>query len=158
MNLQTGWLKAIPVPAFILTTILCLALRENYPFSHFPMYSRMSGNTFYVYVTDQNDEPVPIHTLTSIRTGRLKKIYNSRLYLMRDKLEAEGKFAGFQNLTIEERREAGEYTLSHILERCPPGRKARLDALRPLHFHHVRVKVTSDKAIERTDDTIAKVP
>ena len=157
MNQRFDWLGKIPVPAFILTTILCLVIRENYPFSHFPMYSRMAGNTFYVYVTDQNDEPIPIHTLTSIRTGKLKKIFRTQLDLVRDKLEAEGNWRGYQLLTPEQRRAAGEYTLRHIIERCPPGRKPKLDALRPLHFHQVEIKILQDKTTQRKDYTVAKV-
>ena len=147
----------IPVPAFIITFLLCLILRENYPFSHFPMYSRMAGNTSYVYVTGANDEPIPIHTLTSIRTGKLKKIYRTQLDLVRDQLEQEGTWTGYQNLTLEQRKAAGEYTLRHIIERCPPGRKPKLDALRPLHFHHVQVKLLPDKTFKREDFNVAQV-
>ena len=35
-----------------------LVIKENYPFSHFPMYSRNSEKTYVIYITDGKDRPI----------------------------------------------------------------------------------------------------
>lgn len=79
----------------IALTVLLLVLRENYPFSHFPMYSSFSRHTYYVYVKDRRGDPIPVLELSGIRTSSLKKIYNTRLKKtlkdLRDADPGEGK-------------------------------------------------------------------
>jgi len=154
-----SWLRRIPVPGVILTTVLCLAWQENFPFSHFPMYSRMDDNTNYIYITDSQDRPLPIATLTSHRTGKLKKIYQSHLNDARDEIRARGgKFTGFSQMTLEERRPAGEKTLAWIYENTGPMGQRNLAAVRPLRFHQVEVRMLPNKEIERIPYFVAELP
>ena len=74
-----SFLQRMPLKTCVLVIALCLMLKENYPFSNFPMYSSFSDHTFFVYVADANDQPIAIEVLTAIRTGRLKKVYDTQL-------------------------------------------------------------------------------
>lgn len=154
-----SWLGKIPAPAMLIVTVLCLGLQENFPFSHFPMYSRMDDNTNYIYISDNQDRPLPIATLTSHRTGKLKKIYQSHLNDERDAIRKRGgKFTGFSEMTLEERRPAGERTLAWIYENTGPMGQRRLKAARPLRFHEVEVRMLPDKTLERKDYAVAELP
>ncbi len=58
-----------------LFTLLNLLIRESFPFSHFPMYSKFSDFTYYVFIADEFGEPIPLKENFGIRTTFLKKIY-----------------------------------------------------------------------------------
>lgn len=65
-------------PALIilwLFTLLNLFIRESFPFSHFPMYSKFSDFTYYVFIANEFGEPIPLRENFGIRTTFLKKIY-----------------------------------------------------------------------------------
>ena len=52
-----GWLKRTRFKCLFVMTLLCLGLRENYPFSNFPMYSSFNSRTSLVYLTDAQGTP-----------------------------------------------------------------------------------------------------
>ena len=52
---------------------------EFYPFSNFPMYSTFSPDTYFVWVSDLEDEPVPIGPVFGIAPSDLKKTYDRKL-------------------------------------------------------------------------------
>jgi hypothetical protein len=102
-NKAKAFLEGMPLKVMFVVVILCLVLRENFPFSHFPMYSSFSSYSYYVYVADANDEPIPIEAITSIRTSALKKAYQGKLEEVREELESEGvEIEGFQFMTPEQ--------------------------------------------------------
>ncbi|MEM8955800.1 MAG: hypothetical protein AAGD22_16720 [Verrucomicrobiota bacterium] len=133
-----GWM---PLKVVAVLVVLCLLLRENFPFSHFPMYSSFSRNSYYVYVADANHEPIPIEEITSIRTSALKKAYQGKLEEVREGLEAQGvEIRGFQFMTPEQCRPAGEYTLRWLIENCKEHARPELYQYRPLNFHVVGLR------------------
>jgi len=81
-------LKSTRFKCLLVTTLLCLGLRENYPFSNFPMFSSFNSRTYQVYLTDAQGNPVstmdfdlPNSTLNKIfdgwRRAELKKTAGS---------------------------------------------------------------------------------
>ena len=52
-------LRRTPCKLMLATIAVCLAAREWYPLSPFPMYATFGPATWYVYVTDGDDRPVP---------------------------------------------------------------------------------------------------
>jgi hypothetical protein len=56
-------------------TVLCLVLRENYPFSHFPMYSSFSNETYFLYLMDAAGQPIAT-TRFGLSSSTLKKIFD----------------------------------------------------------------------------------
>ncbi len=51
-----GWLRSCLW--FVGSIVLGLLIKENFPFSHWPMYSNFARQTDYVYVVDANSKPV----------------------------------------------------------------------------------------------------
>lgn len=70
------WLLAFVV----LVIALCLTIREEYPFSHFPMYGNPNARPVdYYFLTDGNGEPLPVVALTGDTAPRIKKRLQTRL-------------------------------------------------------------------------------
>ncbi len=162
MSTESTWrqkFRRLPAPALLITVVLCLLLQENFPFSDFPMYARMANNTSYIYLTDSQDNPIPIEGISSIRTGKLKKIYFSKLAEVRDELERQGvEIQGYQFMTAEQRQPAGEHTLNWLYENVRETAREELFSHRPLRFHVVEVKVNDQRKMERTHYLVAEVP
>jgi hypothetical protein len=69
------WLKGTRFKCLIVMTLLCLGLRENYPFSNFPMYSSFASHTYLIYLADTQGNA--ISTLRfDLRTSTVKKIFD----------------------------------------------------------------------------------
>jgi len=93
-------LRQLPCKPLLVLTFLCLALKEQYPFSNFPMYSTFENKTYYVHLADGADQPVPTAEALGLATSTLKKIYDGevrrelrRLQVRREHLTAEQKQA-----------------------------------------------------------------
>ena len=63
-------------------TLLNLALRENFPFSHFPMFASFSPRTDYLLLTDEQDRPVALESEFGVSAGTLRKRYYTTLHLL----------------------------------------------------------------------------
>ncbi len=115
-----------------LATALGLALGERYPFSDFPMYSKFSDKTYYVYVADGAGAPVPIQSITYVRTSRLKKVYDNELEAISEALDKPKS-----SLTAGERVPAGETALRWLYDTTRPGGKPLLEEIGTLELRHV---------------------
>jgi len=137
----------IPAPVTLIAIALCLVLRENFPFSHLPMYSNLSNSTSYIYVADKEGQPIPIETLTGRRTGSLKKLLRTNLTPAIELSKAEGTFSGEELMTAEQRRPAGDATLRDMLDDLEPRRRENLDPYRPLQLYQVYVHIDGHEII-----------
>ena len=45
-----AWIRCTRYQCLLVMVLLCLVLRENYPFSNFPMYSSSGKHTYYLYL------------------------------------------------------------------------------------------------------------
>lgn len=78
------------VPRLLVAVVLIsLAVREGYPFSYFPMYSRFHPRTWYVYASDASGEALASVDSFRLSTPKLKKIYRTELAAQRDSIDAE---------------------------------------------------------------------
>src|SRR5690242_2670978 len=59
----------------VVMVLLGLILRENYPFSSFPMYSTFSHRTYFIYLSDSGGAPRRTRDLGVPASG-LKKIFD----------------------------------------------------------------------------------
>jgi hypothetical protein len=67
-----GYLLAAGFMALI--AALSLTIRENYPFSHFPMYGNPNSRPVdYYFLTDGTGQPLPVAALTGETAPRIKK-------------------------------------------------------------------------------------
>jgi hypothetical protein len=70
---------------------LMLVLKENYPFSHFPMYSRNSEKTYVVHITDGEDKPIVFRQQFGRSVIRVKKIFDKAVARAKKDPDFEGK-------------------------------------------------------------------
>ena len=68
-----------PVALCILLAIALVGIGDQYPFSPFPMYSRIDGKAEVLYVTDEKDQPLPLSKMFAHGSAQLKKRYESNL-------------------------------------------------------------------------------
>lgn len=97
------WLRRYRLMLF--AVVISLLIRENYPFSHNPMYSRFDPYTYFLHVTDENDNVLFFREEFGFSAIRLKKVFATNF----KKVRKDPATAG---LSREEHwRIAGERTL-----------------------------------------------
>jgi hypothetical protein len=67
-----------PLTALAIFVVTCLIIKENFPFSHFPMYARPSAERGYFVVTDGEGNPIPVGTLTGVTASQVGKAYRKK--------------------------------------------------------------------------------
>ncbi|MFT4550482.1 MAG: hypothetical protein ACI9UA_000485 [Pseudoalteromonas tetraodonis] len=138
---------------FVLMLALCataFVVGEQYPITRFPMYDKFPDHTFYVYITDREGQPIPVHDLTGINTSKLKKPYDKQLNKARKELKKRKL-----ELSIAERREAGEDSLRKLYQSAPPAGQEKLKAMAPLRLQHVWIFSKNGKSVEQPAEPIA---
>jgi hypothetical protein len=82
------WLMRTPLTVLAIYCLLSLYLRENYPFTHYPMYSNPSAERSYYVVADAaTGEPLPIAELTGITCPKIGKIWRTKAAELAGKLK-----------------------------------------------------------------------
>lgn len=71
--------KIVILGGVVVFAALSLALQENYPLSHYPMYGDPDPVSQYYHLTDGEGKPLPINQLTGVRATNLGKILRKRL-------------------------------------------------------------------------------
>lgn len=110
-------------------TLLCtvsLAVKENYPFSHFPMYGDPNPERYYFWLATADGKPLPVRDLTGKSSAQLGKILRTFAdknlkdagVRRRDDLPAEYKEAVGKELLAFLRQEATS------LKKTPPEKLA----------------------------------
>jgi hypothetical protein len=70
------WLAVVPLLVYL---VLAQALRENYPFSHYPMYANPTSRPLtFQFVTDGEGNPVKVGSLTGVTPSQVGKTYGER--------------------------------------------------------------------------------
>lgn len=65
-----------PVFPFFIYLGLTQAIRDNYPFSHYPMYSKPNSESLsFQYLADGDGKPLPLKWHTGITPSQLSKRY-----------------------------------------------------------------------------------
>lgn len=106
-----------------------LLLKENFPFSHYPMYARHHPTNHYFFLTDEREEPIPVREFR-VGAGTLRKIFNAETRRMRGK----GRTIG--DLTTEQLAGAGRRTLELLV-----GASSRTASRhRVVRLHHVDLR------------------
>lgn len=139
-SLLTGariWLRRTRCKWLLVITVLCLALRENYPFSNFPMYSSFSHRTYYVYLTDARGDPIKTRQF-GLSSSALKKIFDR----YRGKELEHFENSGSERVPLAEQAAAQSLLryLDGLVATRPPAQKL----LGGLQVRHVRVQQEMD--------------
>ncbi len=148
-----GFLKRFPLKTFCLVLILCSLVKDNYPFSHFPMYDEFPDHTFYVFVKDGRGQPIALEEVTGKRTANFKKPYDKELNRIRAKLDKRKR-----ELSVAEREPAGRRALENLYGRAPDAVKRRLEALAPLQLFHADILMVEGEIVESEPVRIATLP
>ncbi len=147
-----------PLSAGIALTALCLALKENFPFTHYPMYSNFSDQTFYVWLADSQGEPIAVQTLTGLRTGRIKKVYDKEIDKVRAAIrDRTGSAPRDRELTAAQRRIAGDPTLRWLYGASPPAARAALAAAAPLQLFQVDITLADGEVRESEPVLVGRI-
>ncbi|CAN5544922.1 hypothetical protein BH18VER2_BH18VER2_11110 [soil metagenome] len=150
LNGARAWLRQTRCEWLLVMTILCLGLRENYPFSNFPMYSSFSNRTYYLYLTDAKGAAIRTKEF-GLSSSALKKIFD------RDRRQELGRFqdAGQDRVQLAE-ASAGQLLLRY-LDGLSAGRPKAAAMLAGLRVQHVRVSQRDD-ALNLETHVVAQNP
>ena len=69
--------------------LVSLIVRENYPFSHYPMYSKFDPYTYYLYATDESGEVLLFREQFGYSAIRLKKVFTTKLKAVKKASESK---------------------------------------------------------------------
>jgi hypothetical protein len=141
----------VPCAFLLVLTALCLVVREEYPFSHFPMYSSFGKTTYYVHLADGTGKPLATLPTAGMMTATLKKMYDSELRKEVARLQSSRL-----KLTLEQKRGVGERVLA-ALNSSLWVQQQRPEFARPLRIYEVNVAYTGGR-FEKRSDLIAEAP
>lgn len=131
------WLRESRYQWLLLMTLLCFVLRENYPFSHFPMYSSFSNQTYFLYLSDAAGRPISTERF-GLASSTLKKIFDRQ---WRSEL-TRFKNAGTARVSLAEA--AAAESLLHYLDGLG-GNQTEAKALLPgVRVEHVLIRQKAD--------------
>ena len=156
MNFKSGlssalaWVRQTRCKCLLVMTLLCLGLRENYPFSNFPMYSSFSSRTYYLYLTDAEGQPLRTREFGLSSSG-LKKIFDG---YRRIELKRFAQ-AGSERVPLAE--QAAGQSLLRYLDGLTAGRPPARKLLAGLQVKHVLVRQDAHEVILETR-TMARRP
>jgi hypothetical protein len=139
---------AIPLKFLAIVTILNLLLKENYPFSHYPMYSKFNNESRYIFITDENENPLPIKNIFRINTEFLKKVYMNEVRKI-----ADSKGIEYWLLKPEQLKSAGIFTLDYLLQLNR--NEFGLTDVKAIRLYHVFINLI-DKNIDKKTYLIAE--
>lgn len=121
-----------PLTALAIFVILSLVAKENYPFSHFPMYASPTAERVYFVITDGGGNPIPIGTLTGVTSSQVGKTYRKKSRTH----GAEMKKSGKESRTERDRVVGTE--ICHMLRQRASKRGKDLPEKLQLHLVEIR--------------------
>lgn len=107
-------------PLFFLWAFVAFSLgvRENYPFSHFPMYSSIAPETHYFYLSDGEDNKLGTKTNFGMSASNLKKKYHSFLTPLAEQRSREaGRRIKASELPVSDQELCGQKLFDFLLPR-----------------------------------------
>jgi hypothetical protein len=135
-------------PASILVwfCLFSLIVQEQFPFSHYPMYSGWSSRTHYFYLADE-DGPIPAKLVFKTSVPRTKKLYGGIL----DKVKKE-RGVEYSDLTEGDFAEAGRRLLKKLRGEAPASRRDKFGDIMDRELSLVRVEIIREKKKFRTEE------
>ena len=71
--------RGVPCWEVVGVVLLLFVVGEWYPFSNFPMYSKLGEEVELIYLTDEGDRPLPMDEVVRTGSGTVKKMYEREL-------------------------------------------------------------------------------
>ena len=110
-TLRALWLR-IPFRHMIALVIALYVIKEQFPFSNFPMYSNFDTQAGVIFVTDQNDRVLAMGKVFGTKSAQTKKTYNGELGRLTNPHKRDSTEA-----TADERAQAGKVVLAGLVKR-----------------------------------------
>ena len=145
--------RAVRHPLFFMWAFVAfsLAVKECYPFSHFPMYSNIAPGSHYYYLADENDEPVSIKLGFGMAASSMKKMYHSHLTPMAfERSEEAGKQIKASELGPEDQALAGSKLFDYLMPRGANRRWWRENHPETLRLYRVDIRREGKELSEET--------
>ena len=138
-----AWLRHTRCRWLLVMTVLGLGLRENYPFSHFPMFSSFSTRSYFIHLADADGTALRTRQFC-LSNSAMKQIFY--LYSL-----AELKHfadAGSERVRLAEA--AAGQSLLRYLDGLAAARPAARKLLPGLQVQHVKVHQESHNLVFET--------
>lgn len=145
-----GWLRRTRYPCVLVMTLLGLVLQENYPFSHFPMFSSFSRRTYFIHLADAHGRALSTRQF-GLSNSTLKKIFDG---YRRKELR---HFADAGDARVPRAEAAAGQSLLRYLEGLTATRPQARKLLSGLRVEHVKVQ-QRDNAVVLETSTVARHP
>jgi hypothetical protein len=143
-----AWLRHTRCRWLLAMTLLSLGLRENYPFSHFPMFSSFSNHTYFIHLADADGTALRTRQFGLSNSG-MKKIFD------RYRRAELNHFANAGNERVPLAEAAAGQSLLRYLDGLAAARPAARKLLPGLQVQHVKVQQESNNLVFETR-TIAR--
>jgi hypothetical protein len=138
-----AWFRDTPCRWLLVMTLLGLGLRENYPFSHFPMFSSFSSRSYFIHLADRDGTALGTRQF-GLSNSAMKKIFDQ---YRRTQLK---RFADAGSERVPLAEAAAGQSLLRYLEGLTTARPAAGKLLSGLQVQHVKVHQESNKLILET--------
>lgn len=144
------WLRQTRCRWLLLMTLLGLGLRENYPFSHFPMFSSFSSRTYFIHLADADGTVLKTRQV-GLSNSTMKKIFD------RYRRAELRHFADAGSERVPLADAAAGASLLRYLDGLTATRPAARNLLSGLQVQHVTVHQEANNLVFETR-TIARHP
>ena len=141
------WLRAWPW--FVASIVLGFCIEENFPFSHWPMYSNFSRESGYVYVINAAGEPIPAATLFET-APRLRRQFERERRTELNRLKT-GKTV---KTPAEIERDAATHLLKRLAQRLSPDERRSATGL---GLVSARLRMDDNRKITVTERTVVTI-
>ncbi len=138
-----AWLRHTRCRWLLVMTLLGLGLRENYPFSHFPMFSSFGNRTYFIHLADAKGTALKTRQI-GLSNSAMKKIFD---HYRRSELK-HFEDAGSERVPLAEA--AAGQSLLRYLDGLTAARPAARKLLSGLRVQHVKVQQKADKLLFET--------
>lgn len=132
-----AWLRRTRCKWLLVMLLLGLVLRENYPFSHFPMFSSFSRKTYFIHLADAHGTALQTRQF-GLSNSTLKKIFD------RARRKELRRFADAGEKRVPLAEAAAAQSLLRYLDGLTNARPAAKKLLPGLEVKHVQVRQKND--------------
>lgn len=142
-------LGKVPFLSVLVIALLLQAIKEFYPFSHYPMYSVLTPTVEFYYLTNAQGKIIPQKTYFGFSTSWTRKMLNTRL----------AELSGGDNSDSASNKEmnaAGQEILTYLMEHCEAEYKTEVTS-GGIQLHQIFIRNT-DGRLDRRDELIAEIP
>lgn len=148
----------VPWKVGILMLFLFYFIGENYPFSHFPMYSAQNPYSYLVYITDSAGQPLALNRDHKVKASHVNKyLKNVKAELLSKYQNTDSSVAVSDDLSLKIEKEAGDVVMHWFIDRAK--RAYLLSTRKPLHLYWRDIVMDEEKQLLNiTDRLITSLP